>query len=85
LGKVRPERVKKIAREMVKRYPDKFTTDFESNKKILESILKMPSVRLRNRIAGYITRLVAITKAAETREAEEAAEVTETTTEEETE
>lgn len=62
---------------MVKRFPNKFTTDFESNKKLLESLSKIPSVRLRNRIAGYITRLVAIAKRAEATEAEEAAETTE--------
>jgi len=77
LGKVRPERVKKIAKEMLKRYPDRFTTDFESNKKLLGSLSKISSVRLRNRIAGYITRLVAIAKAAEKAEAEEVAEAEE--------
>jgi small subunit ribosomal protein S17e len=63
--------VKKTAREMIKRYPDRFTTDFEENKKLLNSLLEIYSTRLRNRIAGYITRLVAITKAAETTQAEE--------------
>jgi len=71
---VRPERVKKIARELVKRYPDQFSTDFEGNKKFLGSVASIHSPRLRNRIAGYITRLVAISKAAE---AEETAEKTE--------
>jgi len=62
---------------MLKRYPDRFTTDFESNKKLLGSLSKISSVRLRNRIAGYITRLVAIAKAAEKAEAEEVAEAEE--------
>jgi len=84
LGKVRPERVKKIAKELLKRYPDKFTIEFENNKKLLESVSKIPSVRLRNRIAGYITRLVAISKAAEKAEAEEAAETSEEEEEEKT-
>jgi len=74
LGKVRPERVKKIAKELLKRYPNRFTTDFESNKKLLGSLSNVSSVRLRNRIAGYITRLVAITKAAEKAATEEAEE-----------
>jgi len=74
LGKVRTDAVKKISREMIKRYPDRFTTDFEENKKSLEPLLKIPSIRLRNRIAGYITRLVAIAKAAETMQAEETEE-----------
>ncbi len=65
---MRPERVKRIARELIRRNPDKFSTDFESNKKTLDSITKVYSVKLRNRIAGYITRLVAISKAGETEE-----------------
>jgi small subunit ribosomal protein S17e len=69
--------VKKVAKELLKRYPDRFTVDFESNKKLLESLSKISTIRLRNRIAGYITRLVAITKAAETAEAEETAETAE--------
>ena len=74
MGKVRTDAVKKISREMIKRYPDRFTTDFEENKKSLEPLLKIPSIRLRNRIAGYITRLLAIAKAAETMQAEETEE-----------
>ncbi len=65
---MRPERVKRIARELIRRNPDKFSTDFESNKKTLDSITKVYSVKLRNRIAGYITRLEAISKAGETEE-----------------
>ncbi len=70
MGKVRPERVKSVARELVKRYPDKFTTDFEDNKKLVESLVNISSTKLRNRIAGYITRLLAVTQAAETEETE---------------
>lgn len=65
LGKVRQEKVKKIARELVKRHTDQFTTDFERNKKALDSMATIYSPKLRNLIAGYITRLVVISKAAE--------------------
>jgi len=58
VGNVRPEKIKKVARELIQRYPDKFTLNFEENKKIIESLARIPSRRLRNRIAGYITRLV---------------------------
>jgi small subunit ribosomal protein S17e len=71
LGKVRPEKVKKMARDLTKRYPDKFTTDFETNKTALNSIAKIYSSKLRNLIAGYITRLVVISKAAEAGESAE--------------
>ncbi|GAH14681.1 unnamed protein product, partial [marine sediment metagenome] len=60
LGKVRTERVKKVARELLKRYPDKFTADFDENKRIVETLTKGSSIKLRNRIAGYISRLVSI-------------------------
>jgi len=70
LGKVRPDRVKKIARELVERFPEKFTANFESNKKLVESLTNISSTKLRNRIAGYVTRLLTITQA-------EATEITE--------
>jgi len=56
-GKVRTELEKKIARELVERFPDKFTTDFETNKKLVESLTNISSKKLRNRMAGYITQL----------------------------
>jgi small subunit ribosomal protein S17e len=59
LGNVRPEKVKKFARELLNKYPDKFTTDFEKNKQIITSLAKIPTTKLRNNIAGYITRLTA--------------------------
>jgi small subunit ribosomal protein S17e len=57
LGKVRTELVKRIAEELVERYPDRFNADFENNKKLVESFTTVSSTKLRNRIAGYITRL----------------------------
>jgi len=56
-GKVRTELVKRIARELVERFPDKFTTDFENNKKLVESLTNISSKKLRNRVAGYVTQL----------------------------
>jgi len=74
LGKVRPEKVKKAARDLVKRFPEKFTTDFQSNKKMLKSMAYIYSSKLTNLIAGYITRLVVIAKAAEAGESAEGTE-----------
>ena len=63
-----------MARELVKRYPEQFTPDFESNKKFLSTVANIYSQKLRNQIAGYVTRLVAISKAAEAEAAGEAEE-----------
>lgn len=62
MGNVRSEKVKRVARELIKKYPDKFTTNFEENKKILSNLVFVPSAKLRNSIAGYITRLVAMSQ-----------------------
>lgn len=58
MGKVRTRTVKRLARELLKNYPDKFTANFEENKNVLKSLAEFSSKRLRNRVAGYITRLI---------------------------
>lgn len=68
---MRPEYVKKIARELVELYPDKFSTEFQNNKKVVESLAHISSTKLRNRIAGYITRLLSIVHAEEAEEGSE--------------
>jgi len=71
LGKVRPILVKRLARELLSRYPDKFTLDFEENKRLVAELTDIKSKRLRNRVAGYITRLVKIQLQSEGEESEE--------------
>lgn len=71
MGKVRPDRVKKTARELISRFPNKFTSDFDKNKKIVETLTNVFSPRLRNRIAGYVVRLINIKNATEPNETEE--------------
>ena len=62
LGNVRSEKVKRIAKELLRRYPDKFTADFEENKKLVASLVSTPSKSLRNTITGYITSLVVLSQ-----------------------
>ncbi len=57
MGKVRTETVKRTSRELLRRFPDRFTGDFEADKKAVNELVITPSKRLRNRIAGYVTRL----------------------------
>ncbi len=58
MGKVRPSFIKTTARKLLEMYPDQFTTDFEENKKKVAELTNITSKRVRNRVAGYITRLV---------------------------
>jgi len=77
LGNVRPEQVKRLARELIKRFPDKFTVDFEGNKKAVDALTIMSSIKLRNRIAGYVTRLESTQAAEQTESKEEETESSE--------
>ena len=52
------DRVKKIANELLERYPDKFTSDFNENKETIKNFAIVRSKELRNKIAGYITKNV---------------------------
>jgi small subunit ribosomal protein S17e len=62
--------VQRIARELMQRFPDKFTADFENNKKAVQLLTTVSSIKVRNRIAGYVTRLSS-TQVAESSEAPE--------------
>jgi small subunit ribosomal protein S17e len=59
LGSVRTEQIKRTAKELVRRFPDKFTRDFENNKHLVKSLVQGGTPKVRNQIAGYITRFLA--------------------------
>ena len=71
MGKVRTEQVKRIARELLDRYPSKFSTDFEKNKQFVTEFTNISSTKLRNRVAGYTARLAGATYGSEAAEPEE--------------
>jgi small subunit ribosomal protein S17e len=52
------DRVKKMANELLERYPDKFTSDFGENKETIHNFAIVRSKELRNKIAGYITKSI---------------------------
>jgi small subunit ribosomal protein S17e len=56
MGKIRPTYIKRVAIELVKRYPEKFTEDYQHNKAAVEEVTDITNSKLRNRIAGYVTR-----------------------------
>jgi len=60
MGKVRTFLIKNISKELINKYPDVFTTEFEENKKLLDKYLDIDSKHLRNRISGYIVNLLKI-------------------------
>jgi small subunit ribosomal protein S17e len=58
MGNIKQTFIKRAARELFDRYPDQFTRDFEYNKKKVEELTNVTSKTIRNRIAGYVAKLV---------------------------
>lgn len=48
-------RIKRLSNELLDKYPNKFTINFDENKKMVSAIATVRSKILRNKIAGYIT------------------------------
>ncbi len=55
MGRIKTSLIKRIANELLEKYPDKFCKDFEKNKKIVEELVGIKSKKIRNMVAGYIT------------------------------
>lgn len=58
MGRVRQTYVKRLAKDLVSADADRFTDDFDHNKEELKSMDEFNSKKLRNRVAGYIVRVV---------------------------
>jgi len=59
LGSVRTEQIKRIAQELIRRFPEKFSNNFENNKRAVDTLVQGATTRVRNQIAGYITHALA--------------------------
>ena len=70
-------KIKVLAKEVIEKFPDRVSADFELNKLLVSQALTgQVSKKIRNKVAGYITRLVrrGLEKKLEEAEAVEAAE-----------
>jgi len=57
MGRIKTQQVKRITNELIKAHGKEFKNDFKENKKLLDKFVKIPSVKMKNVIAGYVTRL----------------------------
>jgi|TARA_B100001971_G_C17885247_1_gene380175 small subunit ribosomal protein S17e len=58
MGRIKTQLVKRVALKLMRMDSDRFKKDFSENKKILTEVAEINSKKLRNIIAGYLTRLV---------------------------
>lgn len=57
MGRIKTQLIKRTTEDIVSKDSEAFTTDFNENKKVLDSKLNISSKKMRNVIAGYVTRL----------------------------
>lgn len=55
---VRTKTVKGSAIKIIEKYYSRLTLDFDTNKRVCDEVAIIPSKRMRNKIAGYITHLM---------------------------
>jgi small subunit ribosomal protein S17e len=55
MGNIRTTFIKNMSKELVEKYPDDLSGDFQKNKEFLKKVIE--SKEIRNRIAGYIAHL----------------------------
>jgi small subunit ribosomal protein S17e len=73
VGSVRTEQIKRTAKELIKRFPGKFSHDFESNKRMVGTLVQGGTAKVKNQVAGYITRYLAAEETEQPSEVEEEA------------
>jgi len=57
MGRIKTALIKRKTKELLKLHGDSFTKDFTQNKLLVSKHTKVYSKKLRNIVAGYVTRL----------------------------
>jgi small subunit ribosomal protein S17e len=55
---IKPTYIKTLSEELLAKHGNRFSRDFEENKQIVSEVTVIDSKRVRNRVAGSITRKV---------------------------
>jgi len=58
MGRIKTVLVKRVTKKLFEDHEEEFTEDFSKNKEVIDKYTKTQSPKLRNVIAGYVTRIV---------------------------
>ena len=56
MGRIKSTAIKTLGNKLIREHGDKFSDTFEKNKETLNEVKKIKSKKVRNIVAGYITR-----------------------------
>ena len=58
MGRIRTRLTKRMAHEILYTHKSQFNEDFDNNKTKVDEFAEVSTKKLRNKVAGYITKLV---------------------------
>ena len=58
MGRIKTKLIKRLTFEIVKQSRENLSTQFEENKKVVGELIGDASKKIRNAVAGYVTRLM---------------------------
>ena len=58
MGRIKTKLIKRVTQDLMEAHGDKGKEDFGDNKKLVDKYVDTSSKKIRNSIAGYVTRLV---------------------------
>lgn len=56
MGRIRPTNIKRAGNKIIESYKTRLTTNFEQNKELVNTLVEVSSKKLRNLIAGHLTK-----------------------------
>ena len=60
MGRIKTKMIKRLTHQVVGLHKEEFKENFDENKKLVDRFMTTPSKKIRNAIAGYVTRLTKV-------------------------
>jgi small subunit ribosomal protein S17e len=57
LGRLKSTQIKRFSQLLLRKYPDRFSTNFENNKTSISELTDIESKKIKDQMAGYITKI----------------------------
>ncbi|MEM4260185.1 MAG: 30S ribosomal protein S17e [Candidatus Woesearchaeota archaeon] len=57
MGRIKTKLIKRVTLKVFSKHANELSKEFDNNKEILTKFVELPSKKMKNVIAGYLTRL----------------------------